>query len=169
MKHSSKAQASTEYIMIFGIALVLIAITGAVFFSYVNESKTTLDQKQIEKMGNEIMDNVDKIYFLGQGNRVTLKMTFPDNLVNFTIQHTQNAGEPFEYLNITYFWQGQKTSSIFNPSDLYVRFNCTYCYHVRTLGSKMNVSYYNASDASLGTKQIQITSMGSFVNVDFVR
>jgi hypothetical protein len=165
MTTSSKAQASMEYLIIFGIAVALITITGAIFFSYVNESKTALDQKQVEKMGTEIVNNIEKIYFLGSGNRVTMKMTFPDNLINFTIHHRKINGEPFEFLNISYYWEDQKVSSIFTPNQLYVRFNCTNCYY----DTVRNISYYDASDSSLGAKQIQLTSKGTFVSVDFVK
>lgn len=167
MGEKVKAQASFEYLIIFGIALTLILILGGVFFTYSGEAKEQLDKKQIEKIGREIISNVEKMYFLPEGNKVTIDTSFPQGIENLTIVHFNNSGIVFDILNVSYYNEDIFSSELFETKETYIRFNCSYsCQHNYTT----NVSWFN--DTSLftqGAKRIQIVSQGDYVSIDFVR
>lgn len=159
----SKAQSSLEFLMIFGIGFSIIIIIGGLFLTYSSGAKETLDQQQIDRIGQEIISSIEQIYFLGNGNRLTLNFNFPAGVENFTINHANNGSVDFDYLNITYFYSGGVISEIFTTKEAYTRFNCTQCY----VGTDIN--WFNVSDFSEGSKTIRITSKGDYVSLDFVK
>ena len=166
-----KSQASFEFIITLGIGLTLIAVISAIFFTYINTSKDTLDNKQLTKFFGEIIETTEKIYHLGAGNAVTVKGYFPKNIANISIHHKTNtfAGESvtFDYLNLSvYNAYGSITPLILTTQETYIRFNCTRCAH----SPAYNISWYNdSSDYTDGNKRIKITSKGSWVSIDFVK
>ena len=60
---SNKAQSSLEFLIIFGIGFTIIVVLGGIFFTYSTDARDELDQKQLRKTGDEIISNVEKIYF----------------------------------------------------------------------------------------------------------
>ena len=173
----TKSQSSMEFLVILGISFVLVLLLGSLFFSYSKGAKSDLDQKQIEKFAGEIITNIEKVYFLGQGNRVTMKTKFPDGIENFTIVH-YNISDPsnpgtfvqFDTLNFTYYAENQIIANIFETRDFYIRFNCTSCMNTSPINGNGNwTSYYNSSDFSGGPKHIRIESMGDWVNINFYK
>lgn len=166
MNFLKKSQSSLEFLSIFLIGFTIIIIMSGIFFNYTSEAKQSLDKSQIDKIGNDIISNIENIYFIGQGNKITMKAKFPDYIENFTIHHTNNTlGEKFDYLNFTI--QGEKifTNQLFLTKELYIRFNCSSCYH----NNITNISYYNSSDFSGGLKVIKIESRENYVTLDFVK
>lgn len=159
-----KSQSSLEFLMIFGIGFLLVTALSGIFFTYSMGAKKQLDRQQIENIGDDIISNAEKVYYLGEGNRLTMKTKFPEGIKNLSIHHIENKtneyGEnvSYDYLNITYFQKRKIISSIFTPSDLDVRLNCSgnRCNHVPS----RNLSYYNSSVASSGLKEIRIESKG---------
>lgn len=168
---SIKAQSSLEFLMIFGIGFTIIIILGGIFFSFSGEAKSSLDQKQLQKTGDEIISNIEKIYFLGNNNMITLTSTFPDGIDNFTIEHVNNSNGGtyvvFDYLNISYIGDKGTVSNTFTTKETYTRFNCTKCYHTTNIGGNYT-SYFNSSDYTGGVKKMKIQSRGDFVSIDFV-
>lgn len=164
----NKTQSSLEFLMIFAIGFVIITILGGIFFNYSNESKNTLDNNQIDKIGNELMSNIEKIYFLGNNNMISLNTQFPEGITNFTIEHRNISSNQFEYLNITYLGNKGLSSNIFQTSENYIRFNCTNCYHTTNVNGNYT-SYYNESDFSGGSKKIKILSKGNYVEISFIK
>ena len=166
-----KTQSSLEFLMIFGIGFTIILILSGIFFTYFNEEKDTLDSKHIENIGNEITKNVEKIYFLGTGNRITINTNFPDGIENITIVHKNNVnvgGEliSYDYLNVTYIIKKSVETQMFETKENYIRFNCSQCTH----NTITNVSYFeDPSYFSGGNKKIRVESKGDFVEISFVR
>jgi hypothetical protein len=166
-----KAQSSLEFLMIFGIGFSIIMVLSGIFFGYFNAEKETLDSKHLQNIGEELIGNIDKIYFLGNGNRITLNTKFPEGIENITIYHiidknVSGTNISFDYLNISYIGGGKIISQIFTTSEPYIRFNCTRCYHNLTT----NISHYNdTSDFTGGFKRIRIESKGNWVSMDFIK
>lgn len=161
-----KAQSSLDFTLTFGIGFILILILSGIFIYYSGSAKQDLDKKQIEKVGNEIIFNAEKVFFLGDGNRLTLKVTLPIGIANFTIHHINNSNGTdtieFDYLNISSYLDGNRVDNIFSPNQLYIRMNCTRCYNTE------NYSHYNSSDFGGGPKRIRIESKGDWVSIDFI-
>jgi len=169
----NRAQSSLEFLIIFGIGFLMIIVLSGVFFSYSNEAKASLDKTQIEKVGNELISNVEKIYFLGSGNRITYKASFPEGIANMSIEHRNNSNSTtdinFDYINITYYTHGNISSSLFTANENYIRFNCSRCINEPNIGGNWTSYYNDTSDFAGGAKTIKIYSMGDYVNIDFVK
>ncbi len=163
-----KAQSSLEFLTIFGIGLSIIMIMSGLFFSYYQSEKATLDSKFLQKIGQNIMEKTEKIYFLGEGNKVTIETKFPDNIINMTIHHENISGLEFDILNISYLDDGNLNFLLFTANEPYIRFNCTKCFSNVT--TSPNRSYYNNSaDFTGGDKRIKVESYGDWVSIDFDR
>ncbi|MFW6286016.1 MAG: hypothetical protein ACOC16_02740 [Nanoarchaeota archaeon] len=171
MNSTQKSQTSLEFLLIFGISFLIILIMGGIFFSYFNTEKKTLDNQHLQKIGNEMINYVEKVYFLTQGNRLSINTRFPDGIKNITIHHFNNKSVngnniSFDYLNITFYHSNQLVHNIFSPKEPYIRFNCTDCFH----NPITNVSYFNdTSDFAQGQKTIRFQSQGSWVSVDIIK
>ncbi len=170
--NNRKAQSGMEFLAIFAIGFSLIVIFTGIFFTYFTGEKEAIDKKHIEKIGHEIISNVEKIYFLGEENRVTIDTKFPKGIVDLRIHHVYNYTLPvtgenvsYDYLNISYVSDGDVYSMLFEPREMYIRFNCTICYHNTT----HNFSYYNESLHGEGFRRIRFESMGDWVAVDFMQ
>lgn len=164
-----KAQSSLEFVLTFAIGFGLILILSGLYLTYSTGATDTLNRQQIEKIGRDIISNVEKIYFLGEGNRVTYTTTFPEDITNMSIHHANNSNAThtivFDYLNITYIQDSTYASSIFTAKENYIRFNCTNCSHFPA----RNISIYDDDDFSGGTKKIKVESEGEWVSIDFVK
>ena len=166
--YKKKAQSSLEFLMIFGIGFSIILVFSGLFFGYFNEEKNSLDSKHLENLGNKIIQSIEKVYFLGSGNRVTLNTNFPSGIRDFEIYHMNNITVDskkisYDYINITL---ENEISQIYTTNELYVRFNCKDCYHNLTT----NISYLNDSSfLTAGNKKIRIENVGDYVEISFVR
>jgi hypothetical protein len=89
-----------------------------------------------------------------------------------SIYHINNSNSTddiyFDYLNFSYYEDSEERYSLFLPSELYIRFNCTGCYHSPKVNGEW-ISYYNKSEnINGGFKMIQIKNEGGWISVDFV-
>jgi len=173
-----KSQSSLEFLIIFGMGFIFIILLSSIFFSYSKSASNSLDKEQIDKIGFEITSNIEKIYFLGSGNRVTMKAKFPNGIENFTIKH-KNISDPnnlgqyiqFDYLDIEVLNDIPKNltdtiHNIYESNQLYIRFNCTKCYQTIPINGNW-ISYYNDSDFNGGAKSIRFEGFENYVSVDF--
>jgi len=163
-----KSQNSLEFLMIFVIGFIIIILFGAIFFNYSLESKSYLDKNQIDRIGNEIVTNIEKIYFLGNNNMITLNSNFPDGIENFTIVHINFTDRYVDYINISYYDEKNINHEIFQMSENYIRLNCTLCNHTTNINGNYT-SYFNSSDFSEGAKRIRILSKGNFIEISFTK
>jgi hypothetical protein len=161
-----KAQASLEYMSIFGIAFVLIALTGGAFFAYTNSAKASLDQDQINKIGAELLDSIQKIYFFGDTNRRTYKTTFPQGVQNLSIHHINESGDNYFYLNFTIIADGEFRDLIFQTNEDYISIKCKNC--TQLTSTNENISTYDPGRLGQGFKNIRIETINNSVYVDFV-
>jgi len=163
-----KCQSSLEFLMIFGIGFTIILILSGVFFNYFNQEKNSLDTQHLENLGNQLMQNIEKIYFLGSGNRVTINTNFPEQIESFSVVHKNNVtvgteNISYDYLSVVLL---DNTTHVFTPNEIYIRFNCKDCTHNLTT----NVSYVNDSSfLTAGKKKIRIENKGDFVEIAFIR
>lgn len=165
---TKKSQSSLEFLMIFGIAFTLILVMSTLFFGFFTGEKTTLDTKHLEQIGLKIMTESEKVYFLGSGNKKTIKTDFPEGIKNISIRHYNQSSLSFDIFNITYMGDNGYYSLFFETQETYIRFNCSKCAHI--ISPLINYSYYNvSSDFSQGAKRIEIVSYGDYVSIDFIK
>lgn len=167
-----KAQSSVEFLIILGIALTIIMILSGVFFSYFNSAKQNLDKQQLTNIGNDLISNIERIYFMGSGNRITQQSNFPDGIVNFTIEHFNISNgtnyNQFEVINITFYDSIAESSLLFYPIETYVKIDCDRCQNTTPLNGNYT-SYFNQSMFSQGPKEIRLETRGDTVYLSFTR
>lgn len=166
----SKGQSSLEFLTIFGISFLIIVVMGGLFYSYSMGAKDTLDKQHLEKSALELIQNIEKIYFQGSGNRITMSFSMPEGINNMYIQHWEDHPMPggenasFDMLVFNYTIGGMEVLHDFMPNELYIRFNCTM--NCTSIGNR---TYFNESHYSPGSKRIRIESRGDFVNLQFIQ
>jgi len=80
-----RAQISTEYLIILGIAIAAIIPAGYFFYQYSSTSNDQTIRGQIETIGNEILVNAESIYGLADGSLVSLDVRFPETIQDVII------------------------------------------------------------------------------------
>ena len=137
--------------------------------SYTNDAKKEFDKRSMELIAQEILGTTNEIYFLGNGNRVTLNFIFPQKIENLTLHHVNLSGEEYDFFNISYYGNDFNYDSIIVlPEEMYIRINCTYCHHSPNVDGNW-VSWYNRSDFNEGPKKVRLESKGDWVSIDFVK
>ena len=74
------SQVSFEYILVVGIALLIIVPGAMLFYNYSVKSGDELTRSRIDMVGNEIMDSVEKVYYIGENSWETIKVDVPDSV-----------------------------------------------------------------------------------------
>lgn len=167
MKHLlnfNKSQSSFEMLIIFGFSFLLIILIGGYYLQFSATATSEIDVSQRDRIFSDIMDKATRIFYQGNGNRVTVNAQFPNGISSMSIETGNNGTVNFDYLNITYDDNRQSRSSLYFPNELFVRFNCsTSCFDNGTNW------VFNEEFNSQGPKQIRIESRGDYVLIDFVR
>lgn len=78
---NSKAQSSLEFLMIMGVAMMMILPLVAVFFQQSENLNTEITESQADKVASEIRDAADEVFYLGAPSKKTISVYMPDNVV----------------------------------------------------------------------------------------
>ena len=84
-----KTQASAEYILVSAVILLIILPIISIFYSYSHESNEEIRQSQVNKIGIEIVDAAEQVYYLGESSKTTLDATMPDGVEKIEIMKRQ--------------------------------------------------------------------------------
>ncbi len=149
-----KAQISTEYLIIVGIAIVAILPAGYFFYNYSSTSNDQTIRGQVETIGNEILVNSESVYGLAEGSLVSLDIKYPDTMKDiYILDHKE--------LIITYELSTGVTESVFF-SDIDLTGNITY--PGRSPGAlPMENSTFAPSAEPRGKKTLRFESKTSYV------
>ena len=80
-----KSQSSLEYLLIVVLTFAVIIPAAYLFFSYSKESTEEIKDSQTLKIGRDIVDTAESIFYSGQGSKTVLEINIPDNVVNVVI------------------------------------------------------------------------------------
>src|SRR4030042_6530915 len=86
-----RAQAAMEYLMVIALVTALIIPATFIFYRYSQGSNERIKSGQIEKMGNDIIDSAETIYYLGYPSRQEIDEQMPEGVYNITIFNDWNA------------------------------------------------------------------------------
>jgi len=70
-------QSAFEYILIVGIAMTLIVPGAMLFYNYSIRSSDEVVNSNINMVGNDILDGVEKVYYIGENSWETIKVNIP--------------------------------------------------------------------------------------------
>lgn len=73
-----KGQVSMEFLLIMGFAFLLIIPVIILFLTQVSDINEDVTAAQLQKLGNELIDSIDNVYYLGAPTKKTIEIYVPD-------------------------------------------------------------------------------------------
>jgi len=83
MIHKS-GQAMVEYLMMIGVALLILIPTIVFFSSQTNDLTTSATFTKLDSIGSSLVESIDSIYILGEDSKTSLSVNVPAGLQNIT-------------------------------------------------------------------------------------
>ena len=80
-----KGQSSLEYLLIVALTFAIIVPTTYLFYNYSKESSLQINDAQITRLGRNIVDSAESIFYSGQGSKTVLELNVPDNTASAVI------------------------------------------------------------------------------------
>ncbi len=84
-----KAQVSTEYLIMVGFALLLTVPTVIIFFTQSTQNVEQVNSIQARQIARKIVDNAEKIYYLGEPSVTTIKVAMPRGIDSIKISRRE--------------------------------------------------------------------------------
>ena len=79
------AQSAFEYLLVVGIALLIIVPGAILFYNYSFGSSDEMMRSTIDLVGNEIIDSVEKVYYIGENSWETIRLDVPESVKNIYV------------------------------------------------------------------------------------
>ncbi len=83
---SFKAQAAMEYLMIAGFVMLIMLPLVYLVYNYTQESGADIVNAQITKLGRDLVNNAESVYYFSSPSKITLDFNMPRGVHNITIQ-----------------------------------------------------------------------------------
>ncbi|MBI4438967.1 hypothetical protein HY640_03490 [Candidatus Woesearchaeota archaeon] len=80
-----KAQVSTEYMIVLGFALLLTIPGIIIFFSQSGRNVEQINSLQAKQIASRIVDNAEKVYYLGKPSSTTIKVVMPRGVESISV------------------------------------------------------------------------------------
>lgn len=119
--------------MVVAVITVIVIPTIWIFYSYSQSSTTQLRTSQVEKIGNDIVNNAEKVYYMGVPSKITLEETMPDGVKNITIISDWAATPPINELVFYVKSDGKISEAVFSSK---VNINGTFSLEAFSQGVK---------------------------------
>ncbi|MCX8146993.1 MAG: hypothetical protein N3D84_00830 [Candidatus Woesearchaeota archaeon] len=81
-----KSQAAMEYLMIAGIAFVIVVPMVYILYSYTTSMSQEVAESKVGKIANDIVNTAEQIYYLGEPSRTTLTFNMPEGVYDIEVQ-----------------------------------------------------------------------------------
>ncbi len=88
---SERAQAAIEYLLLVAVVLAVLVPASYMFYDYSKQSSTEIKTSQVNKIGNEIVDRAEEVYYMGPPATVKFEAQMPDNVRGMWIATTPNG------------------------------------------------------------------------------
>jgi len=80
-----RAQAAMEYLLVGALVTLVIIPTMYVFYAYSQTSNEEIKQSQLNKVGTDIVDIAEQVYYLGEPSKVTIDATMPSGIIGVEV------------------------------------------------------------------------------------
>lgn len=80
-----RAQAAMEYLLVGAMVTLVILPTLYVFYGYSQTSNEEIRQSQLNKVGTDIVDIAEQVYYLGEPSKITIDETMPEGIKGMEI------------------------------------------------------------------------------------
>ncbi|MEK6841121.1 MAG: hypothetical protein AABX45_00820 [Nanoarchaeota archaeon] len=84
-----KAQVATEYLVVIGLALLLVVPLTFLYFKYSTESSYSVTTSKIDAISNEIINAANQVNVYGAETQIKLSVDFPEGIQNITFQNRE--------------------------------------------------------------------------------
>ena len=84
-KWLKSAQASMEFLVIFGFVFLMMVPLIIIFFDQTGTVEDAIAGNQLRNIAIKIADKAESVYYTGGTSKTTLKVYFPDGLTSFNI------------------------------------------------------------------------------------
>lgn len=134
------------------MALLLIVPAGGLFYLYSINSQASISASQVNKIGNELMDNAELMFSIGDNSWNTLEMEMPRQITKIEVE---NYNDDINELVIHYEGKHAPSEAVF-----FTRVDLTNDADVAcAVGVKCDLLVHP------GNNKIRIESKGSFVKL----
>jgi len=147
-------QGAFEYILVVGIAMLLIVPGVMIFYNYSLKSNDEVMRSQINMIGNDIMDAAEKVYYIGEYSWQSLKVDIPNKVTSIYV--LDNSELVIEY----HSYVGLSQAVFFSDINISAGGNA-----IPIPSGAVSVS----NSMHPGLNIIKITSMGSYVLINETR
>ena len=79
---NKKGQVATEYMLLIGVLLVIVALLSAYSFFVYNE---TIASKHLNNSMKNLKQGVNNVYYLGNGNSMVVEIIFPNGASDISL------------------------------------------------------------------------------------
>ena len=133
-----KAQISTEYLVMVGFALLLTIPTAIIFFTQTSQNVDQVNFLQARQITRSIVDNSEKVFYLGKPSTTTIKVVMPRNIQYITIA---NRNIVFGMLDSTGGVTDVVEASDVNITGTLLPSTGTRHIRIENIGDSVNISY----------------------------
>ncbi|MBI2575390.1 hypothetical protein HYV82_05905 [Candidatus Woesearchaeota archaeon] len=100
-ERQKSAQAAVEYAMVAAFALLIIIPATYFFYSYSHSAQQRINEAQLAKLGRDITNNAESIYYLGYPSQITLEEQMPAGIRHISVYRDWN--KKVNELNFQYY------------------------------------------------------------------
>ena len=80
-----RAQAAVEYLLVGAMVTLVIIPTMYIFYAYSQASNEEIRQSQLNKVGTDIVDVAEQVYYLGEPSKVTIDEAMPEGVIGIEV------------------------------------------------------------------------------------
>lgn len=101
---SLKGQSSMEYLLVVGFSMTFLVGIIAIAYSQSSAFSYDVSNAHIQRVGASIVDSVDSVYAAGPPSKKTIKLYFPQNIKQISLQNSSlvflmaGDGGQYEYV-----------------------------------------------------------------------
>ncbi len=119
-KNNRKAQYSVEYLMVTGLAFLILVPALFLFYQFSHSQSIEIEQNQILRLGSRMSIYAQEAYNQGLDTKLTLQEQFPGILKNITFDRYNNdiGGEFSFHLYPQYFPNEDISIGFFVPANV---------------------------------------------------
>ncbi len=84
-----EAQASVEYMAIFGITTVLVLFILATSFYYSRQTQDEINTNQLDGIAKGIVDKAESVYYFGEPSKSTMRVFLPKGIQSVAVKPSE--------------------------------------------------------------------------------
>ncbi|RLE42166.1 hypothetical protein DRJ48_04105 [Candidatus Woesearchaeota archaeon] len=152
MKKRGRAQAAMEYILVASLLLLVFVPTTIIFLSHIRSSSDELTMSKLDKLGHDIVNNAEEVYYQGVPARITLRENMPNGVKRMYVLNNWTRTPAVNQLIIVYNSKEGEQELVF---DSRVNINGTFSNESLSKGIKNII--LNANRTQSGITYVSIT------------